>query len=204
GLNDPDITATMQIKNKTHVFKLVRQDDETYAGWCSARDMIYVIKVSDDDGIKEIVESKATYFYSDLVCLYSINDLTGFTIKTADGTYSFGIKANNDQNSADKYDITLGDKKVDCKSFQNLYEYIITLSCEDFSVKNAKAGEKITFEFHLKNGGTDSIEFVRASDTRFEYSENGKAMGQISSTRILKTVKYASALANGETLPPLG
>ncbi|HCH29042.1 MAG TPA: hypothetical protein DEW35_05985 [Ruminococcaceae bacterium] len=204
GLNDPDISATIQIKNKTHTFKLAKQDDETYAGWCSARDMIYKIKVSDDDGVKEIVNSKASYFYSSLVCLYSIDDLTDFVIKTADNTYSFAIKANSDQNSADKYVVKTAGRKVDCKSFQNLYEYIITLSCEDFNVKNVKKGEKITFEFHLKNGGVDSIEFVRASDTRYEYSENGKAMGQISSTRIIKTLKYASALANGETLPPLG
>lgn len=205
GLNDPDITLSMQLKNKTHVFKLAKQEDGTYAGWCSARDTIYKINVSDaDENFTYVLNSKATDFYMNLVFLYSIDDLTDFVIKDTNNTYSFSVKANSDKDSSDKYIVKSGDKKINSANFQNLYEYVLNLSYKEYDVTNPKQGEKITVEFHLKDGTVKTTEFIRVSDLRFEPYENGKALGRVASADLYKMVKYAKALVNGETLPSLG
>ncbi|MBO4467776.1 MAG: DUF4340 domain-containing protein, partial [Clostridia bacterium] len=192
GLNDPDITVTMKLNDKTSVFKFAKRDDGYYAGWCSDGKVIYRVALST---IESVVKSKATDYYSKLVCLYYIDDLTSFAVKTSDKTYSFGIAANSDTKSEDKYVITHDGKKVDCKSFQNFYQFVISTPCEEYGTTNA-SGDKISFEFAFKNGGKDSIEFIRISDTRYQYSINGKAMGQVSATRLNKIVKYSGQLVN--------
>ncbi|MBR3300586.1 MAG: DUF4340 domain-containing protein [Clostridia bacterium] len=200
GLDSPDITVTMKLKNKTSTVKFSKQDDENYAAWSNEGNLIYKVSYST---IESVINSKATDFYSKLVCFCSIDDLTDFNIKTSDNSYPFKIAANSDKDSEDKYVITGSKGKVDCQSFQNLYQFIISLPCDDFSTVSGASGEKITFEFKLKNGGVDSIEFVKVNETRFQYFENGKAMGQVSSTRLKKILKYAEKLTNGEKISEL-
>lgn len=200
GLDKPDISISMQMKNQVNTLRFSLQSDGNYAGWCNSSELIYKISPSI---IETVAKSKATDYYSRLVCLYSIDELSGLTIKTNDKEYSFRIEANPDTESEDKYKIYYGGKNIDCKSFQNLYEYVVSLSSDDFETKDAVLSEKMILEFRFNNGTTQTLEFVRVNETKYRYSINGKPMGRVSSSKISKIIKNAGKLANGEKLSEL-
>ena len=200
SLDSPDLNISMSIKNQVNTLKFSKQSDGYYAAWSNTGNFIY--KVSETT-VESVVNSKATDFYSSIVCLYSIADLSDFTVKTAEKSYTFGIKANSDEDADDRYIISLGNKKIDCASFQNLYQFIISLSCNDFQTVDTDSNDKMSFEFKRKDGSVTTVEFVKVDETRYQYSINGKATGKVQASKLNKIVKYTAKLANGEKIGEL-
>lgn len=200
GLNNPDISLTMKLGNQTYIYKFALQSDGKYAAWCNNGNVIYSV---DGASLGEIVNCETSDFYSSIVCLYSIDDLTGLNIKSKDTAYSFDIKSNSDKDSEDKYIITYKGKKIDCHSFQSLYQFIISIPCYDYTTNKVSSTDTFALEFKMKTGKTNTILFTRVDETKYQFSINGKPIGKVASAKLTKMIKYTKKLIDGEKFESL-
>lgn len=199
GLDAPDFEATLDIMGKTMTYKFKLQEDGEYAAVCDDSKLISKVAPSS---LASFIDLGLTDYYSSWVCLYNISDLSSLNIKVNDKAYNFGITANEDEEAEDKYIITLNGEKIDCQSFQNFYQYCVSLSCTDFKIENLTASPEITLDFAFNNGTTPNslVEFTKASDTRYQYSIGGIDMGKTTAASMNKFVKYLEKLAAGEKI----
>ena len=202
GLDKPDFQMTMEIKGKTLTYKFAAQADGNYA---AVNDDSKLISKVSADSLSAFVDKEIIDFYSSWICLYSIDDISALNIKVNDTKYNFGIEALSEEeaeNSDDKYNISLNSKKIDCQSFQNLYQYLVSLSCSDYAVEKLNAAPQIEFEFVFKdaNVGKSVVKFTKASETRYQYSVDGYELGKVTSASLNKFVKYLEKLAAGEII----
>ena len=207
GLNNPDLTLTIKLGSKSFSRDFKLQEDGSYAAITTGGKFIY--KVSDT-GITEIANADATKYYSSIICLFSIDKLDSFGITAEGKTYDFGIKkfeANKEKtegvDSEDPYEITYGGKKIDCSSFQNLYKYVLTFGCFDFTTGETDKSSTVSLAFRFTDGDLVTVDFEKAGDTKYQYSINGRPMGKIQSSKIDKLVKYTKKLVNGEKISEL-
>ena len=197
GLDKPDFEATLKIKNVTQTYKLALQDDGNYAVVCDQSKLIGKVAA---DTVASFINFGLTDFYSSWICLYSIDDLKSVDFTVDGKKYSFGITANEDEESEDSYVITYNGKELDCQSFQNLYQLCISMSCTDFTIDEIKADPSIIFSFNFKTGEKSVVEFTKFGETRYQYSIDGMPTGKTNSATISKFVKYLEKYAAGEIL----
>ncbi len=199
GLNSPDFVTTLEVKKKTLTFKFKLQDDGSYAVINDDSKLIYKVGA---ETVSSFMDLEMTDYYASWICLYSIDDLKSLKVTVADKTYNFGIAKNEDENSEDGYIITLGDKKIDCQSFQNVYQCMISLACTDFTVDktDAKPYLVLDFDFSDKDRDNSVVEFTKAGATRYQYSIQGIDMGKTTSSSVNKFVKYLEKMIAGETI----
>ncbi len=199
GLDTPDLTVTLKIASKQWTYSFKLQEDGNYAASASGGEFVYKVSA---DVLSEVTDKKATDYYSSVLCLFSIDKLKGFSVTSEEKAYDFGIKANEDEDAEDRYIITSGKEKIDCKSFQNLYQYVVSLTCYDYTVGEAK-GETVTLKFDFKDEDPAIITFTRFDDTKYQYSLNGKPIGKVPSSKINKLLKYVKKVASGEKIDGL-
>ena len=192
GLDKPDFVATIKIGTKTLTYKYALQDDGNYAAIADGSKMIYLVS-KENAAFAAYTE---TDFYANWICINSINDIKGLDIVTPDKTYSFGITANPDETSEDKYIITYNGTKIDCQSFQDFYEKVIGISCTDFKIDNLTAAREYSFIFKFKDsiGGENRIDFIKASDTRYQYISDGVAGGRVNVSDLKKIIRELEKL----------
>lgn len=198
GLDKPDFEMTINIKGKTLTYKLALQKDGNYAA--VNNDSKLISKVSPDS--VSFANNDIIDFYSSWICLYSIDDINGLNIKYDGKSYNFGIKANDDEDAEDNYIITLSGKEIDCQSFQNFYQYLISVACTDYTVDRVSGEPDVIFDFSFKDEkiGHSIIEFTKADETRYQYSVDGIELGKVTSSSIKKLGKYLDKLAKGEII----
>ena len=186
GLDKPQFIATMKIGTKTLTHKFSLQEDGNYAAIADGATLIKKVPASN----VPFAAYTEKDFYSTWVCLNSIDDLKSLSIVTPEKTYDFGIEANPDEESDDKYIITYNGTKIDCQSFQDFYQVAISVTCSDFTVDNLSAKESYSFIFNFKDeiGGQNRIDFVKANDTRYQYKSDGVALGKVNSSAINKVI----------------
>jgi len=194
GLDNPDFVATMKIKDKSLTYKFKLQQDGYYAAVC---DGVKLIKKVDPSSI-EFINYTTTDFYSSWVCLNSIDDLKTFTFVVGDKTYEFGITANDDEESEEKYIITIDGKTIKSSTFQNFYQQCVSLSCNDYTIQNlsAKPDYSIIFTFKDEIGGKQTVDFVKSDATRYQFSLNGVDMGRVNSSALNQLVKTLENMYN--------
>ncbi len=197
GLNTPDIVLTVKLGTVSVVYKFAKTENDDYAVWSSIGKLIY--KVSPDT-ISSLTSGDPSSYYSNLICLYSINDLSSFSVVTSDKTYTFGIAANEDDDEDNNYIITYNGKTLKSKNFQNLYQFVVSLSCYDFTIDSATSADKVSLVFGFKTGTNITVDFVRFNDTKYQYYTNGKPMGKVTVTEINKLIKNVKLLADGKTV----
>lgn len=193
GLDKPDFTATMKIKDISHTFKFKLQEDGCYAAVC---DGAKVIKKVDASSL-EFIDYTTTDFYASWVCLNSIDTLKSFTFKVGEKSYEFGIEANSDEDSDDKYIITIDGKTLTSLTFQNFYQECVSLSCNDFTVKDITATPNISIIFTFKDGAGEQVyDFVESDATKYQYSLNSVPKGNVSASSLNQLVKQLESIYN--------
>lgn len=204
GLDNPDLSATIVLGNKKLTYKFSEQEDGYYAAVYNDSKLIHKI---DATSLSGIIELSTTDYYSTWICYNSINDLSGFTIKTPDKSYDFGITKNETTESEtetteeqEDYTIVYNGKKLTALNFQYLYQYCVTLKCNDFTVEEVSGEPELVFVFKFKNGKESVIEFTKASATKYQYSVDGIDMGRVSTESIKKVIKNTEKVASGETI----
>ena len=192
GLDSPDFVATMSIKGKTLTYKFKLQEDGGYAASCDGERLIK--KVSADS--LGFINYRAKDLYSSWVCLNNISDLKGFSVKTPDKTYEFGITPVEDEESENDYIITYNGETIDTDKFKDFYQECISLACNDFTVDSLTEQPEyvITFDFNDDIGGKNVIEFVKSSATKYQYYSDGVAGGKVTASSLKKIIKSLTEL----------
>ncbi len=199
GLDSPDLIAEIKIGGLTQSYSFKQQADGDYAVWYDGCKLIKKLSAS---GI-EFINYTVNDYYSSWVCLQSINELSGFTLKTADKTYSFGIVYDDSEDAEETYVITYNGNKLTAENFQSFYQECISLSCTDYTVDEANNGAvEVTMVFTYSDTSRENtvVEFVKSGAAKYQYSINGIKMGKINSSALNKVVKYAEKVANNESV----
>lgn len=199
GLDKPDFQVTMKAGSASQTFKFKLQADGNYAAVCNGSKLIKTVSAST----LEFINFKETDFYWGFVALNSIDDLKGFVYTGPSGSYNFTIAANPDEDADDKYIITHNGKPIVCGIFQDFYQMCISLTACDYKTENVKGNAPFKFEFIFKDdkgGKSNVIEFVKSSETRYEYFYDGVAMGRVTSSDLNKIEKAISKVLNGEDI----
>lgn len=200
GLNNPDFIATIKIQDFTYTYKFKLQSDGNYA--VIGDDSVMVKKVTADSC--KYLSYSTTDFYSTLVFMESIENISNLTLKTADKTYSFDIAKNTESEDDDETFIITYEGKNDIKSseFQTFYRFCISLVCSDFTTDTLVADEalSITYTYNDKDIQPVTISFKKASATKYQYTLNGTAMGKINASEFIKIDKYLQQLISGKTV----
>lgn len=192
GLDKPDFVATVKIGTKSLTFKFKLQEDGNYAAVEDGAKTIRMITASN----VPFCEYTTTDFYSNWVCLNSIDDLKALSVVTPDKTYEFGIEANTDEEADDKYVITYEGTKLDCQSFQDYYQQLISITCTDYTVDKLSGSAEYSFIFTFKDeiGGENRIDFIKASETRYQYNSDGEALGKVNASALNKIIRELEKL----------
>lgn len=198
GLDDPDLTATIKIGSFTTSYSFKQQADGSYAVWYEGAKLIKKVTVSNIS----FVDYKTTDYYSDWVCLYSIKELSNFTVKTPDKVYSFDIVYDNSEDAEEEYVITYEGEKIVPGNFQNFYEACIRLSCSDYTVDKLSGEPEISliFKYSDSSKGAVTVDFAKTSETKYQYSVDGTDMGKVNATELKKVLRLVEKVANGETV----
>ena len=198
GLNNPDLTITAKFGKLTYTFKFKKQDDGYYAVWYTDCKMIK--KVSAD--AVEILSYSTTNFYSKWIYLQSIDDLSGFIVKSEGKEYKFDIKVTVNEDSANNYDVKYNGKALTASNFQDFYRYCISLFTCDFETEKVTGQPEyeITYVYSDAKRKSTNIKFYRSSATKYLFSVDGEVIGHVNASDINRIATYVKQAANNETV----
>ena len=143
GLDNPELTAEIKVGSVKQSYSFKKQEDGGYAVWYDGAKLIKKVDASSITFIDYGVNN----YYASWVCLQSINELSKFTIKTPEKTYSFDIVYDDAEDAKETYVITYEGKKLTAENFQNFYQECISLSCSDFTVDKVSGEPAMTIVF---------------------------------------------------------
>lgn len=198
GLDNPELTAEIKVGSLTQRYSFKKQEDGGYAVWY---DCAKLIKKIDASSIT-FIDYKVNNYYASWVCLQSINELSNFTIKTPEKTYSFDIVYDDAEDAEETYVITYEGKKLTAENFQNFYQECISLSCSDFTVDKVSGEPAMTIVFTYSDTArakTD-VKFIKSGAAKYQYSIDGIEMGKINSSALNKILKHVEKVAKDESI----
>lgn len=198
GLDNPDLTATIKVGSVTQTYSFKQQEDGDYAVWYDGAKLIKKVSASS----LSFIDYKVNDYYASWVCLQSINELSNFTVKTPDKTYSFDIVYDDSEDAEETYVITYEGTKLVAENFQNFYQECISLSCSDYTVDNLSGEPAMSIIFTYSDASREktAVEFKKAGETKYQYSIDGIDMGKINSSSLNKILRQAEKVANGESV----
>ena len=187
GLDNPDIVVTMKIKDNSLTYKFKLQEDGYYAAICDGSTVIKKV----DAASLEFKDFTSTDFYGTSICLHAIDDLKRFTFRKGDKSYVFDIEKNPDEESDEKYIITIEGKTVKSLTFQNFYQECVGLTAADFNVKNIDGQPDFSIIYTFKDdiGGEQVYDFIKSDATRYEYKHNSISLGRVNSSALNQLAK---------------
>ena len=182
GLTSPDLTAVMQIGKQTHTFKFALQPDGAYAVIC---DGSKIVKKAEASALP-FIDYKASDYYSEWICLISIDNIKELTLKVGDKSYTFGIVANEDEESDDSYIVTYNGKTIKSSPFQEFYQDCISIVCSEFTVDKVSGNPdyEIIFTFNDDIGVKQTARFIKYSETKYQAYMNGEALGKVTASSL--------------------
>ena len=194
GLNDPDLIATIKMGTFTATYSFKQQEDGDYAIWYDGAKLIKKVSASS----LSFIDYKLSDYYSSWVCLQSINDLSNFTVKTSEKTYSFDIVYDDSEDAEETYVITYQGEKLVASDFQGFYEECVSLSCTDYTVDKVDGEPTISFVFTFSDTSREKIciEFRKSGETKYQYRIDGVDMGKVNSSSINKILRSVKTLTD--------
>ena len=198
GLDNPDLTATIKVGSVTQTYSFKQQEDGDYAVWYDGAKLIKKVSASS----LSFIDYKVNDYYASWVCLQSINELSNFTVKTPDKTYSFDIVYDDSEDAEETYVITYEGTKLVAENFQNFYQECISLSCSDYTIDKVITEPAMSFVFTYSDTSREktAVEFKKAGETKYQYSIDGIDMGKINSSSLNKILRQVEKVANGESV----
>ena len=184
-LDNPDIEVRMSVNGEEKFFK-ISEVDETYCA----------VITDESKNIKKVAkayvnvfETKPSDFYYPAVAMYSVFDISKFTVTTSGETYEFNI-TKNDEEAENPYSVTLGDKAIKYENFKDFYTVFVGLMCSDFSTEKLSAAADTTINITFADGRAPAeLKFTKYSATKYQYSVDGVDMGRITSSSYNKFIK---------------
>ncbi len=196
GLNNPDLEITAKFGKLTYTFKFKKQSDGDYAVWYTGCKMIK--KVAADT--LEVLSYSTTNFYSSWVQLQSIDDLSGFIVKSEGKEYKFDISVKVNEDTANDYTIKHNGKTLTASNFQDFYRYCISLYASDFETEKitTEAEYEITFVYSDAKRTPTKVKFYRSSATKYLFSVNGEVIGHVNASDLNRIATYVKQVAKDE------
>ena len=196
GLNKPDLTISVKLGKLTYTFKFKEQEDGGYAVWYDGCKMIK--KVSAD--ALEVLSYSTNNFYSTWVHLQSIDELSGFIVKSEGKEYKFDINVKVNEDSKNEYTIKYNGKKLTATNFQDFYRYCISLYASDFDTTKvtSEVEYEITYIYSDAKRTPTKITFQRSSATKYLFSVNGTAIGHVNASDVNRIATYVKQAAADE------
>ena len=86
--------------------------------------------------------------------------------------------------------------------FQDFYQYCISLSCSDFTIDSIAGDPELSlvFTYSDKSKGQTTVDFRKASESKYEYSISGTPMGKVSASSLNKLLKYLEKVLKDEPI----
>lgn len=197
GLNNPDLSFTIKIKDYTYTYKFALQSDGNYAVVTS--DSLLVKKISPE--ILELLSYTETDFYADWVFIDSIDRMSNLTVQLGDKVYSMDIAKNPDEDDTENmYIVTYNGENLNSSNFQDFYRFCVSISCSDYNVEDLDVAESgsITYTYIDSSIAPVKIGFKKVTATKYQYSLNGKDMGKINASDFNRIDKYLQQLLSGK------
>lgn len=182
GFNEPDFEAKMEVDGKVHYYKFKLQADGNFAA--ISNDSVIVKMVSPDS--VPFASMQTSEFYSDWLTINFLDKLKEFNFTAGDKSYTFKFKENPEEDAEDAFIVSLNGKYMKSMPFQTFYEECISLKCSDYTVNNIKGDVQysLTYTYIDTNETPEIIEFRKFSETKYEYSINGYALGKVNATSL--------------------
>lgn len=178
GLDEPYLTATIKIGNTTSTVRIDKVDDE----YCAViKDDSYMIhKVASSNFT--FLDYDAENFYSNMVFLENITDLSELTLTAGEESYTFGIAYDEEAESDSQFTITHNGEQITAGFFQNFYQEFVGLTYADYNTgfDGTAMDMTITVKF-LADGHTETVSLAKDSATKYACFVNGRLMGRVSS-----------------------
>ena len=197
GLNNPDLSFTVKIKDYSYTYKFALQSDGNYAVVTS--DSLLVKKISADT--LELLNYTESDFYANWVFIDSIDRMSNLTVQLGDKVYSMDIAKNPDEEDTEnKYIVTYNGENLNSSNFQDFYRFCVSISCTDYNVEDLDAAESgsITYTYSDTSNKPVKIGFKKVTATKYQYSINGKDMGKVNASDFNRIDKYLQQLLSGE------
>ena len=144
-----------------------------------------------------------TGLYTPYPFFENITTVQQITISGPKGEYVYDLTHYPDEDdSAKKLTVKLGDKTVDTQSFRYFYQHLVKVSAYSFTTeKNTKTPE-VTIRVKFNADGADDtvLTFVRVSDLRFHLSVNGTPYGIVPSSDVDTLFADGAVFVAGGTL----
>ncbi len=196
GLNKPDLEITAKFGNNSYTFKFKKQRDGAYAVWYTGCKMIKMVAADS----LEVLSYSTTNFYSTWVNLQSINDLSGFIVKSEGKEYKFDIYVKENEDGSNDYTIKYNGKTLTASNFQDFYRYCISLYASDFETEKitTEPEYELTFVYSDAKRTPTKVCFYRSSATKYLFSVNGEVIGHVNSSDLNRVAIYVKQVANDE------
>ncbi len=195
GLDKPDLEITAKFNNISYTFKFTKQEDGSYAVWHTGCKMIKKVEAAT----VELLSCTTTSFYSTWVHLQSIDDLSGFIVKSEGKEYKFDISVKKSEDSATEYTIKHNGKKLTASNFQDFYRYCISLYATDFDTTavTSEVEYEITYIYSDAKRAPTKISFQRTGG-KYLFSIDGKAVGHVNASDVNRISDYVKQVAKDE------
>ncbi len=169
GLDNPDISITINIKGESKNVSFKKQEDGGYAVIYTGAKLIKKIN-GETFALADYTEES---FYSTMPVQYTIYSLSSFTVTLDGKDYRFDLVTATDEDNNQTLSCTYGGKEMDAEAFKDVYYAFVSLSNCDFdtsAITEPAATVKLTFT----NGTPDAVvRFGRSSATKYTIDVNG-------------------------------
>jgi hypothetical protein len=198
GLDKPDFVLSATFDDYTYTYKFKAQKDGYYA--YIGDNSKNVRKVSTQNC--GFLTSDETFFYNKKVFITPLDGLKNMTFVTTNKEYSFDITLSPTEENDKTFIIECDGKTYKSENFQNYFQYLVSLESMDFAVEktNKKPELSIVYTYNDKELGPTTIDFVKLSATRYQYSVDGVPMGKLGSASYNKVIKLLDKLVAGKTI----
>ena len=195
GFDKPDLTLTAKFATLSYTFKFKKQEDGGYAVWHTNCKMIKKIEADS----LEVLSYSTVNFYSTWVYLQSIDDLSGFIVKSEGKEYKFDIDVKKSEDAKTEYTIKYDGKKLTASNFQDFYRYCISLYASDFDAAKPSGNPdyEITYVYSDKSRTPTKITFYRTGQ-KYLFCINGKSIGHVNASDLNRIATYVKQVANDE------
>ncbi len=187
GLDNPEWIITLSLAGEEYTYRITPSDD-TYTEFfvASSTDrMIRTVTVSN----LAFIGNEEKDFYLGFMALESIRDISEFSLSGEMNT-SFILSYDEEK---EKYIVKNGGKDVEGSSFQSFYTEFVQITAIDYNTVSTTEKPSLTLKMKHHDGSEDTVlTFTRISDSRYQYTSGGNAMGQIPSSsydRMLRLIE---------------
>lgn len=187
GLDNPEWIITLKLGAESYTYRITPTDENNVS---------FYVASSTDKMIRTATASNLAFtqneekdFYLGFMALESIRDVSEFSLKGEMNT-SFSINYDEDN---EKYIVKNSGKDVVGSQFQSFYSEFMQITVIDYNTVTTSQKPSLTLTMKHHDGSDDTVlTFTKISDSRYQFTSGGNAMGQIPATsydRLLRLIE---------------